>query len=80
MTTSSTSGWTPPPWEPPTAGTETEHLLGAIARMRTTFTGGSNAGDPTSSGDTFTNTARLTATTNPAPGVNPPAPTGPGGS
>ncbi len=48
-----------------------------FARMRTTFTGGSNAGDPTSSGDTFTNTARLTATTNPAPGVNPPAPTGP---
>ena len=47
------------------------------ARMRTTFTGGGNAGDPTSSGDTFTNTAHLTATTNPAPGVDPPAPTGP---
>lgn len=36
MTTSYTAGWTPP-WEPPTAGTETEHLLGAITRMRTTF-------------------------------------------
>ena len=48
-----------------------------FARMRTTFTGGDNAGDPTSSGDTFTNTARLKATTNPAPGVDPPAPTGP---
>ncbi len=42
-----------------------------FARMRTTFTGGDNAGDPTSSGDTFTNTARLTATTNPAPGSRP---------
>ena len=25
------------PWEPPTAGTETEHLLGALDRMRWTF-------------------------------------------
>jgi Protein of unknown function (DUF664) len=25
------------PWEPPLAGTETEHLLGAIDRMRATF-------------------------------------------
>jgi len=25
------------PWEPPTAGTETEHLLGALGRLRTTF-------------------------------------------
>ena len=32
-----TQTWTPPPWEPPVAGTETEHLLGAITRMRTTF-------------------------------------------
>ncbi|SDD58513.1 DUF664 domain-containing protein [Glycomyces harbinensis] len=24
-------------WEPPTAGTETEHLLGALDRLRTTF-------------------------------------------
>ena len=48
-----------------------------FARMRTTYTGGPNAGDPTSSGDSFTNTAHLTATTNPAPGVDPPAPTGP---
>ena len=26
-----------PPWEPPLAGTETEHLLGALDRLRTTF-------------------------------------------
>lgn len=26
-----------PPWEPPVAGTETEHLLGALDRMRWTF-------------------------------------------
>jgi len=26
-----------PPWEPPIAGTETEHLLGALDRLRTTF-------------------------------------------
>jgi hypothetical protein len=25
------------PWEPPLAGTETEHLLGALDRLRTTF-------------------------------------------
>ena len=25
------------PWEPPLAGTETEHLLGALGRLRTTF-------------------------------------------
>jgi hypothetical protein len=25
------------PWEPPLAGTETEHLLGALNRLRTTF-------------------------------------------
>ena len=39
MTTSTpeTPAWIPPPWEPPLAGTETEHLLGAITRMRTTF-------------------------------------------
>jgi hypothetical protein len=27
----------PNPWEPPTAGTEVEHLLGALDRQRTTF-------------------------------------------
>lgn len=27
----------PPPWEPPMSGTETEHLLGALRRLRTTF-------------------------------------------
>jgi hypothetical protein len=26
-----------PPWEPPLAGTEAEHLLGALNRLRTTF-------------------------------------------
>ena len=26
-----------PPWEPPLAGTEVEHLLGALDRLRTTF-------------------------------------------
>lgn len=25
------------PWEPPLAGTETEHLVGALDRLRTTF-------------------------------------------
>ncbi|HEY7177477.1 MAG TPA: DUF664 domain-containing protein, partial [Micromonosporaceae bacterium] len=25
------------PWEPPLAGTETEHLIGALERLRTTF-------------------------------------------
>jgi Protein of unknown function (DUF664) len=33
----SSPGWTPPAWEPPVAGSEIEHLLGAITRMRTTF-------------------------------------------
>lgn len=28
--------WTPPPWEPPLAGTEVEHLLGALGRLRAT--------------------------------------------
>ena len=28
---------TPPPWEPPVAGTETEHLVGALERLRATF-------------------------------------------
>jgi Protein of unknown function (DUF664) len=28
---------TEPPWEPPLAGTEVEHLLGALDRLRTTF-------------------------------------------
>ena len=31
------AGEHPRPWEPPTAGTETEHLLGALDRMRWTF-------------------------------------------
>ena len=29
--------WVPPPWEPPVAGTELEHLLGALDRQRATF-------------------------------------------
>jgi hypothetical protein len=29
--------WQPPPWEPPIAGTEAEHLVGALDRLRTTF-------------------------------------------
>ncbi|MCY7396006.1 MAG: DinB family protein [Nocardioides sp.] len=29
--------WTPPPWEPPLAGTELEHLLGCLDRLRATF-------------------------------------------
>jgi hypothetical protein len=29
--------WVPPPWEPPLAGTELEHLLGSLARLRATF-------------------------------------------
>jgi hypothetical protein len=31
------SRWIPPPWEPPLAGTEVEHLLGALDRQRATF-------------------------------------------
>jgi len=29
--------WVPPPWEPPLAGTEVGHLLGALDRQRATF-------------------------------------------
>ena len=32
-----TTGWVPPPWEPPLAGTEVEHLIGALERQRATF-------------------------------------------
>jgi hypothetical protein len=35
--TSTDTSWKPPPWEPPFAGTETQHLLGALNRLRTTF-------------------------------------------
>ena len=31
------TGYVAPPWEPPMAGTEAEHLLGALDRMRWTF-------------------------------------------
>ena len=37
MTDSDYSSWQPPPWEPPLAGTEIEHLTGALDRLRTTF-------------------------------------------
>jgi len=33
----SSGGWVPPPWEPPLAGSELEHLLGALDRQRATF-------------------------------------------
>jgi Protein of unknown function (DUF664) len=36
MTNSDTS-WEPPAWEPPFAGTEAEHLVGALERLRVTF-------------------------------------------
>lgn len=29
--------WVPPSWEPPGAGTEVEHLLGSLERLRVTF-------------------------------------------
>ena len=29
--------WVPPPWEPPIDGTEAEHALGALGRMRATL-------------------------------------------
>ncbi len=29
--------WVPPPWEPPIDGTEAEHLVGALDRMRATL-------------------------------------------
>jgi len=35
--TDDTSSWVPPPWEPPLAGTEVQHLLGALDRQRATF-------------------------------------------
>ncbi len=35
--TDSGHSWEPPPWEPPLAATEAEHLVGALDRLRTTF-------------------------------------------
>jgi len=29
--------WKPPPWEPPLAGSEVEHVVGALERLRATF-------------------------------------------
>ena len=37
MTDSSTPPWEAAPWEPPFAGTEAEHLVGALERLRATF-------------------------------------------
>lgn len=41
MTTTETSPdqpeWTRPPWEPPLASTEAEHLLGSLEKLRATF-------------------------------------------
>ena len=31
------TAWEPPPWEPPLAGNELEHLVGTLERLRTTF-------------------------------------------
>ena len=31
------AAWQPPPWEPPLAGTEAEHLVGSLERLRATF-------------------------------------------
>ncbi len=46
------------------------------ARMRTTYTGGALAGEPTSAGDTFTNTVALLGDATPPPDVEAPAPDG----
>ena len=37
MSTEENDVWVPPPWEPPIDGTEAEHLLGALGRMRATL-------------------------------------------
>jgi hypothetical protein len=37
MTDTTVTIGTDPPWEPPLAGNETEHLVGALDRLRTTF-------------------------------------------
>jgi Protein of unknown function (DUF664) len=36
-TNTNTDTWQPAPWEPPLAGTEVEHLIGALERLRMTF-------------------------------------------
>jgi hypothetical protein len=38
--------WAPPPWEPPLAGTEAEHLAGALERLRATFRWKTDGLDP----------------------------------
>jgi hypothetical protein len=35
--TETDQSWDPPPWEPPLAGTEVEHLVGSLDRLRTTL-------------------------------------------
>lgn len=37
MSTDEHEAWIPPPWEPPIDGTEAEHALGALGRMRATL-------------------------------------------
>src|SRR4051812_49757925 len=34
---SAQSSWTSPPWEPPMAAGEVEHIVGALERLRATF-------------------------------------------
>jgi hypothetical protein len=46
VTTDSDSERVPPPWEPPLAGTEAEHLVGALDRLRMTFRWKADGLDP----------------------------------
>ena len=62
---------------PVSAGANGTITITYQARMRTEYTGGSLEGQPTSSGDTFTNNVRLVGPTASRPGVN--APPNPGG-
>ena len=52
-----------------TVGSSGTTTLTYWAGMRDTYTGGSTGGQPTASGDSFTNTASLVATTSPRPGT-----------
>ncbi|MEO3808395.1 DinB family protein [Sphaerisporangium sp. B11E5] len=42
----SDTSWAEPPWEPPLAGTEAEHLAGALDRLRATFRWKADGLDP----------------------------------
>ena len=37
ITPDTSNAWSTAPWEPPLSGTEVEHLLGSLTRLRTTF-------------------------------------------